>query len=73
MSSSARKRNSEKRRDEKRKRKLANTMRYTELKGTSKNKKHKGGTKAGKTIPGHPHTSFCGNIGCRKCFPGMNL
>lgn len=74
MSKAAKKRNSERRRDQKSKRKAANIARFSSLIGTGANKKKKGGVKAGSRIPGHPHTSGpCGNIGCSKCFPQYNF
>lgn len=73
MSKVAKKRNSERRKAEKRKRKEANRTRYAGLVGTSQNKKKKGkNNKSGGKIPGHPHLSFCGNIGCKRCFPQYN-
>jgi hypothetical protein len=74
MSKAAKKRNSERRRSEKAKRKAANVARFTSLIGTNANKKKKGANKAKSKIPGHPHVSgFCGNVGCRKCFPTLNM
>lgn len=74
MSKLAKKRNSDRRRDEKRKRKAANTARFASFIGTAANKKSKGITRPGSRVPGHPHTSgHCGNIGCPKCYPELNL
>lgn len=70
MSKVAKKRNSDRRREEKRKRKAANIARFTADIGTSRNKKSKDGTRAQNKLPGHPHTSgYCGNVGCKRCFP----
>lgn len=74
MSKACKTRNSQKRRDEKRKRKAANTAKFASYIGTSANKKKKGGVNVRSKIPGHPHTSgHCGNIGCSRCFPEMNF
>lgn len=72
MSKAARKRTQELRRSEKAKRRQANVAKYAAWTGTSSNIKKKGKTIRGKTTPGHPHLSFCGNVGCRKCFPSLN-
>ena len=70
MSKSAKKRNSENRRNQKAKRKAINIARFASFIGTVANKKKKEGVKAGSRIPGHPHISgYYGNIGCGKCFP----
>lgn len=71
MSTAAKKRNADRRREEKRKRKLANAARYQAMIGTAGNVKRKAGaSQPGKKTPGHPHISGeCGNIGCRRCFP----
>lgn len=68
MSKVAKKRNSERRKAEKRKRKDANRVRYASYIGTAQNKKKKGRNKSKGKIPGHPHLNFCGNIGCKRCF-----
>jgi hypothetical protein len=74
MSKTAKTRNSLKRAAEKRNRKAANVARYASYIGKAENRKRKGGVIAlGKKIPGHPHKEFCGNIGCAKCFPELNL
>lgn len=72
MSKAAKKRNSIKRKQEKQRRKAANTARYASFIGTVSNRKKKGGSKSKGKIPGHLHVGFCGNIGCKKCFPTLN-
>lgn len=74
MSKAAKKRNSDRRRSEKAKRKAANVARFASLIGTNANKKKKGANKSKGKLPGHPHINgYCGNVGCRKCFPTLNM
>ena len=71
MSKATKTKNSLRRRTEKRNRKAANIARYASYIGTAANSKRKNGKNVKNNIPGHPHLSFCGNVGCAKCFPHL--
>lgn len=71
MSKATKTKNSLKRRAEKRSRRAANTARYASYIGTAQNSKKKNSKNGKNNIPGHPHLTFCGNIGCAKCFPHL--
>lgn len=73
MSKAAKRRNKDKRRSEKAKRKAANIARYASYIGTAQNRKKKGSNKSKGKLPGHPHNGYCGNVGCKKCFPTLNM
>jgi len=70
MGKTAKRMRSDKKKQEKRRFKLARRAFYESLRGTSKNKKRKGKCVANN----HPkwsscHEDNCGNIGCKRCFP----
>lgn len=74
MSKNAKEMQKMRRRNEKAKRKAANSARYDSIKGTAANRKKKsgsdGGSKGPKWCRCHATTS-CGNIGCKRCFPNL--
>jgi hypothetical protein len=75
MSKKSKLNNREKRLQEKRSRKAANKAKYAELRRLGINSKSKrfkkGQSKKHKSDLGdHPY-GFCGNVGCKKCFPDL--
>lgn len=69
MSKKAKTKNSLERKKQKHQRKAVNVAKFASYIGTPGNRKKKDGVTIGKKIPGHPHLTFCGNIGCPRCFP----
>lgn len=72
----ARSRHQEKRLQEKRARKAANKARYAELKRlgiNGKSKRFKANMKRRRKAATENHiVVFCGNIGCKRCYPDIN-
>ena len=71
MSRSTKMKHSMARRKEKDLRKSANRAKYEAVRGTAANQKH--GTGLSTTASARKHeVSFCGNVGCKRCFPEFN-
>lgn len=59
---------------EKRKRKELNKQRYEHKIGTEANVKRKGGETRVRSAAKHRHLIVnCGNVGCSRCFPRLNV
>ena len=73
MSKKAKLKNREKRLQEKRSRKATNKARYAELKRLGINGKSRRFQRKKRVVILENHFyGFCGNVGCKRCFPDLN-
>lgn len=74
MSSSGKQRKHKEKMARKRATKAAKRTKYAALAGTSKKAKRQVKRKSGPSNGKHAHLMLnCGNIGCKKCFPRLNI